>query len=149
MRPLRTRLQEARQRYGNPWHIVERDYLLSWILAGICQVPQLSERLVFSGRGNSGDVQVNQEAKVIIEIGRRMLLEAGEVESPGVDRYAVTLVIAGTVQVDEGSLKAVDMTVPLNFIFDASREDDRVVEHLEIDVEGSTVTAIFAPTGQG
>lgn len=39
MRPLRTRLQEARQRLGIPWEILERDYLLSWVLAGIGQVP--------------------------------------------------------------------------------------------------------------
>ena len=35
MRPLRTRLQEARQRLGIPWEVLERDYLLSWILAGV------------------------------------------------------------------------------------------------------------------
>ncbi|MBI2371192.1 MAG: hypothetical protein HYV08_13340 [Deltaproteobacteria bacterium] len=30
MKPLRTRLQEARKRLGLPWELLERDYLLSW-----------------------------------------------------------------------------------------------------------------------
>ena len=49
LRPLRTRLQEARRRSGISWEIVERDYLLSWILAGISQTPPLDEKLVFKG----------------------------------------------------------------------------------------------------
>ena len=49
MRPLRTRLQEARQRLGIPWEILERDYLLSWVLAGIDQVPVLRDMLVCKG----------------------------------------------------------------------------------------------------
>ncbi|MCY4575208.1 MAG: nucleotidyl transferase AbiEii/AbiGii toxin family protein [Chloroflexi bacterium] len=49
LRPLRTRLQEARRRQGAPWEIVERDYLLSWILAGISQTPPLNDKLVFKG----------------------------------------------------------------------------------------------------
>ena len=49
MRPLRTRLQEARRHTGLPSYVIERDYLLSWILAGISQVPTLSESLVFKG----------------------------------------------------------------------------------------------------
>ena len=49
MRPLCTRLQEARQRLGIPWEVLERDYLLSWVLAGIGQVPALHDSLVFKG----------------------------------------------------------------------------------------------------
>ena len=49
VRPLHARLQEARDRLGTPWEILERDYLLSWILAGISQVPSLRETLVFKG----------------------------------------------------------------------------------------------------
>ena len=49
MRPLRTRLQEARQRLGIPWEVLERDYLLSWILAGVSHVPALNDTLVFKG----------------------------------------------------------------------------------------------------
>lgn len=49
MKPLRTRLQEARKRLGLPWEVLERDYLLSWILAGIGRVDPLQETLVFKG----------------------------------------------------------------------------------------------------
>jgi len=49
MRPLRTRLQEARKQLGIPWEVLERDYLLSWVLAGIAQVVPLRETLVFKG----------------------------------------------------------------------------------------------------
>ena len=49
MKPLRTRLQEARKHLGIPWEVLERDYLLSWVLAGIGQVPKLRDTLVFKG----------------------------------------------------------------------------------------------------
>jgi len=49
MKPLRVRLQEARKRLGTPWEILERDYLLSWILAGITHVESLRDTLVFKG----------------------------------------------------------------------------------------------------
>ena len=49
MKPLRTRLETARTRFGIPWEVLERDYVLSWILAGIGQVAALRETLVFKG----------------------------------------------------------------------------------------------------
>jgi len=49
MKPLHGRLQEARKRLGIPWEILERDYLLSWILAGLTQVESLKNTLVFKG----------------------------------------------------------------------------------------------------
>ena len=49
MRPLRVRLLEARQRLGLPWEVLERDYLLSWVLAGIGRVEPLRDTLVFKG----------------------------------------------------------------------------------------------------
>ena len=49
MKPLRNRLQEARARLGIPWEVLERDYILSWILAGICKVDTLRGTLVFKG----------------------------------------------------------------------------------------------------
>lgn len=49
MKPLRTRLQEARTRLSTPWELLERDYLLSWILPGIIQVGSLCDTLVFKG----------------------------------------------------------------------------------------------------
>ena len=49
MRPLRIRLQEAWREPGLQSYVVERDYLLSWVLAGISAVPDLRETLVFKG----------------------------------------------------------------------------------------------------
>lgn len=49
MKPLRTRLQEARKQRGLPWEVLERDYLLSWILAGLMEVGTLKETLIFKG----------------------------------------------------------------------------------------------------
>lgn len=49
MKSLRTRLEQARKRLGIPWEIIERDYLLSWILAGIGQTAPLRDTLIFKG----------------------------------------------------------------------------------------------------
>jgi predicted nucleotidyltransferase component of viral defense system len=49
MKALRIRLQEARRDLGLPWEVIERDYLLSWILVGLGQVEALRESLVFKG----------------------------------------------------------------------------------------------------
>ncbi|HEV56532.1 MAG TPA: nucleotidyl transferase AbiEii/AbiGii toxin family protein [Phycisphaerales bacterium] len=49
MKPLHTRLAEARKRLGTPWEVLERDYLLSWILAGIDQMDSLRDALIFKG----------------------------------------------------------------------------------------------------
>ena len=46
MRPLRTRLEDIRRRLGIRWEVLERDYLLSWVLAGIGAVPELRQTLV-------------------------------------------------------------------------------------------------------
>lgn len=49
MKALRNRLLEARKRMGIPWEILERDYVLSWLLAGVSQVEALRDTLVFKG----------------------------------------------------------------------------------------------------
>jgi len=49
MKPLYNRLQEARSRLGIPWEILERDYLLSWVLAGISRTEAIQDTLVFKG----------------------------------------------------------------------------------------------------
>ncbi len=49
MRPLRTRLELARKETGMGWAALERDYLLSWILAAIGTHETLRETLVFKG----------------------------------------------------------------------------------------------------
>jgi predicted nucleotidyltransferase component of viral defense system len=49
MKPLRNRLEEARKRLGIPWEVLERDYVLSWLLAGVSRVDALRDTLVFKG----------------------------------------------------------------------------------------------------
>jgi predicted nucleotidyltransferase component of viral defense system len=49
VKPLYTRLQGARTRLQLPWEVLERDYLLSWVLAGITSVDALRNTLVFKG----------------------------------------------------------------------------------------------------
>ena len=49
MRPLDIRLRQAWRDIGLQSYVVERDYLLSWVLAGISAVPELRETLVFKG----------------------------------------------------------------------------------------------------
>jgi len=49
MKPLRKRLEEIRNETGLPWEIIERDYILSWILAGIGENKELCDSLIFKG----------------------------------------------------------------------------------------------------
>jgi len=35
MKPIRKRLEEARRDAGLSWEIIEKDYILSWVLAGV------------------------------------------------------------------------------------------------------------------
>jgi predicted nucleotidyltransferase component of viral defense system len=42
-------LQEARKRLGTPWEILERDYLLSWVLVGVARVDVLRDSVVLKG----------------------------------------------------------------------------------------------------
>lgn len=49
MKPLRNRLQDIVQTTGSQQSIVEKDYLLSYILAGLASVDVLRETLVFKG----------------------------------------------------------------------------------------------------
>jgi len=42
-------LQEARKRLGIPWEILERDYVISWLLAGVSDAEALRDTLVFKG----------------------------------------------------------------------------------------------------
>jgi predicted nucleotidyltransferase component of viral defense system len=45
MKPLRKRLEEKRKEIGLSWEIIERDYILSWILAGIAVNEKLQNKL--------------------------------------------------------------------------------------------------------
>ncbi len=49
MKSVRDRLHIARKNLGIPWEVLERDYILSWIIAGINQVDSLRESLIFKG----------------------------------------------------------------------------------------------------
>lgn len=49
MKPLRNRLQDAHQQSGIRWDILERDYLLSWLLAGLSRIDSLHDTLIFKG----------------------------------------------------------------------------------------------------
>jgi predicted nucleotidyltransferase component of viral defense system len=49
MKPLRKRLEEKRKEVGLSWEIIERDYILSWILAGIAVNEKLQNKLIFKG----------------------------------------------------------------------------------------------------
>lgn len=46
---IRSRLEKVRKDSGVAWNAIERDYVLSWILAGISRVPSLKDTLVFKG----------------------------------------------------------------------------------------------------
>lgn len=49
MKPLRKRLEEARKGIGITWEIIERDYVISWVLAGISDNEKLQNGLIFKG----------------------------------------------------------------------------------------------------
>jgi hypothetical protein len=47
--PLRQKLENIRTKHGVLWEVIERDYMLSWLLAGISSDPKLHDTLVFKG----------------------------------------------------------------------------------------------------
>ena len=49
MRPLRLKIQEERDSKKVAQHVVEKDYALSYILAGIAMQPELRDSLIFKG----------------------------------------------------------------------------------------------------
>lgn len=49
MKPLRNRIQEASRQQGIPQYIIEKDYALSYFLAGISLKPEINNTLVFKG----------------------------------------------------------------------------------------------------
>jgi predicted nucleotidyltransferase component of viral defense system len=49
MKPIRKRLEEARRDAGLSWEIIEKDYILSWVLAGIAANKKLQGELIFKG----------------------------------------------------------------------------------------------------
>ncbi|MBI4495213.1 MAG: hypothetical protein HY690_20755 [Chloroflexi bacterium] len=51
LRPLRLRIAAAARAVSKPQVVLEKDYALSYLLAGIAAVPALRESLVFKMRG--------------------------------------------------------------------------------------------------
>ena len=51
VKPLQQRLKALRQTSGLAWEALERDYLLSFILAAVQEVPELAGHLVLKGGG--------------------------------------------------------------------------------------------------
>ena len=49
MKPLRLKIQEEVSLKQAPMHVIEKDYALSYVLAGIALQPQLSHSLIFKG----------------------------------------------------------------------------------------------------
>ncbi len=47
--PLRTLLERKREELKAPWNTIEQDYVLSWVLWGLAQIPELANSLVFKG----------------------------------------------------------------------------------------------------
>ncbi|MBA7553669.1 hypothetical protein ES705_46265 [subsurface metagenome] len=47
MKPIRKRLEKARRDVGLSWEIIEKDYILSWVLAGIASNVKLQDKLIF------------------------------------------------------------------------------------------------------
>lgn len=49
MNQLKNKIGKIRQKHGVVWELIEQDYLLSWMLAGIAAVPELRDLLIFKG----------------------------------------------------------------------------------------------------
>ena len=49
MRPLRLRIQEAARQYGVPQNLIEKDYAMTYALAGLASHPDLGDTLLFKG----------------------------------------------------------------------------------------------------
>ncbi len=49
MRPLRLRIQEAARQYGVPQNLIEKDYALTYTLAGLASQSDLRDTLLFKG----------------------------------------------------------------------------------------------------
>ena len=49
MKPLRIKIQDAAYLKKVPMHVIEKDYALSYVLAGMAKQPELSHSLIFKG----------------------------------------------------------------------------------------------------
>ena len=81
MRPLRTRLEEARRELGVQWDVLERDYLLFWILAGMGEVPALRDTLVLEPRAQTCSDPGLRGIKAVLPLPPAV--RSGEALTPG------------------------------------------------------------------
>lgn len=102
---LKTRLDHYRKSHGAVWEIIEQDYVLSWILAGIFSVPYLKHNLAFKGgtclrKCYFGDYRFSQDIDftvlaraedlkedLFIEIQKAVLLARDKVRAMGENFY--------------------------------------------------------------
>ncbi len=75
--PLRTRLLQSRDRLGLQWEVIERDYILSWVLAGISMV------------------EISVDEPVILPTRKRKIIhEYGETIEDQIAVYALEEIVA-------------------------------------------------------
>jgi len=90
MRPIRKRLEEARRNTGLSWEIIEKDYILSWVLAGIAANKKLrNAQEAFNIRGKfpwhrqflpKVMVEITMEEPIQIEPVKKHILHGYEEE---------------------------------------------------------------------
>lgn len=100
--------------------------------------------------GDGRNVRQSLQAHLNNEIAGDVVIEVGEVEVLGGDRFAVTVVLAGMVTLSEDlPVSTVDMTVPLHFIVDLEADNSewyfRKIEDWTIDAEAITTTVKYSP----
>lgn len=86
--PLRTRLDREKKKSGLTFETVQQDYLLSWVLSGLCEHPLLKEKLIFKGgtalkKCYFGNYRFSEDLdfSVISSIPRREKLLAAVIEA--------------------------------------------------------------------
>jgi len=71
MKPLRARLRDVANRTRVSQMVVEKDYALSYLLAGIAAKPELSETLIFKGGTALKKLYCGVAARVVAPRTRR------------------------------------------------------------------------------
>lgn len=49
MNQLKYKIGQLREKHGVVWELIEQDYVLAWMLAGIAAIPELRKLLIFKG----------------------------------------------------------------------------------------------------
>jgi len=98
MKPLRTRLQLARERLGLPWEVLERDYVLSWVLAGISRVESTftRRRSRMGSRGCSPVPARGDGSSPALARGRQSRVGRRATKLSPADRYGVKVALSAS-----------------------------------------------------